>query len=70
MAGYTTYNSNQRLQAFARVDGSGRIIPSSVVFRKKKPTSGKWIAVTTYTCCTPTTTTTTSTTTTTTTTHA
>lgn len=62
-----TYNGNHRLQAFVRVDGSGRVVPGSMVLRAKKPKSGKWQEVQTYTCCNTTTTTTTTSTTTTTT---
>jgi len=31
------------LRAFARMDGSGRIIPGSTVLRRKKPKVGNWI---------------------------
>lgn len=53
---YNTYKGNQRLEAFARVDGSGRIVPGSMVLRKKMPSSGKWVALSTYQCCSSTTT--------------
>lgn len=49
------------LKAFVRLDGSGRVVSSSLVLRKKKPKVGNWIEVTTYECCNPTTTTTTTT---------
>ena len=47
------------LKSYARLDGSGRVVNSSIVQRQKKPRVGKWIEVTTYQCCNPTTTTTT-----------
>ena len=60
---------NHRLRAFSRIDGSGRIIPQTMVLRLRIPKSGRWVENQTYLCCNPTTTTTTSTTTTTTTTR-
>ena len=47
------------LKLYVRLDGSGRVIPSSSVLRKKMPKNGKWIEVAAYECCNPTTTTTT-----------
>lgn len=41
------------LRAFARMDGSGRIIPGSTVLRIKKPKVGNWIEVRAYECCDP-----------------
>ena len=59
--------SNKReLKAFVRFDASGRIIPSSLVLRKKKPKNGRWTEITGYQCCNFTTTTTSTTSTTTT----
>lgn len=44
--------SNQRLlKAYARFDGSGRIVPSSTILRKNKPKVGDWKEVQTYLCC-------------------
>jgi hypothetical protein len=44
--------SNKRLlKAYARFDGSGRIVPSSVIFRKNMPKVGKWKEVQEYLCC-------------------
>ena len=57
---------NHRLKAYVRVDGSGRVVPQSMVLRVKKPASGKWQEIQTYQCCNTTTTTSTTTTTTTT----
>lgn len=49
------------LKAFVRIDGSGRMISSSLIWRKNKPKSGNWTELTGYQCCNPTTTTTTTT---------
>jgi hypothetical protein len=44
--------SNKRfLKAYARFDGSGRIVPSSTILRKNKPKVGSWKEVQTYLCC-------------------
>ncbi len=47
------------LKAYVRFDGAGRVVPSSLVLRRKMPKVGKWIEVPGYQCCNPTTTTTT-----------
>lgn len=47
--------SNKRfLKAYARFDGSGRIVASSTILRKNKPKVGSWKEVQTYLCCNPT----------------
>lgn len=52
--------SNRRiLRAFVRLDGSGRVVPSSLIMRQNMPKIGKWMEVEAYLCCTTTTTTTT-----------
>jgi hypothetical protein len=52
--------SNARpLKAYVRYDGSGRVVPGSLILRKNKPKVGKWTEITAYECCNPTTTTTT-----------
>lgn len=44
--------SNKRLlKAYARFDGSGRVVPSSTIFRKNMPKVGKWKEVQEYLCC-------------------
>lgn len=53
--------NNQRLKAFVRFDGQGRVVAGSLVLRKNKPKVGKWQEITGYECCNPTTTTTTTT---------
>lgn len=54
--------NNQKLKAFVRYDGSGRVIPSSLILRKNKPKVGYWVQVQAYECCDPFLTSTTSTT--------
>ena len=44
------------LKAFVRFDGTGRIVPSSLILRRKKPKVGKWMEIPAYECCNPTTT--------------
>jgi hypothetical protein len=51
---------NRPLKAYVRFDGTGRIVPSSLILRRKKPKVGKWVEIPAYECCNPTTTTTTS----------
>ncbi len=46
------------LKAFVRMDGSGRVVPSSLILRKKMPKVGRWVEIAAYECCGPTTTTT------------
>lgn len=59
--------SRKLLRGFVRVDSMGRIVPGSLILRRKAPvkSGGRFIEVTTYTCCAPTTTSSTTTTTTT-----
>ena len=52
-------NTNRPLKAFVRFDGTGRIVPSSLILRRKKPKVGKWVEIPAYECCNYTTTTTT-----------
>jgi hypothetical protein len=53
--------SNQNLKAYVRYDGSGRVVAGSLIFRRKKPTVGRWHEIAITECCeyVPTTTTTT-----------
>jgi hypothetical protein len=54
--------NKQDLKGFLRYDASGRVIPGSLVLRKKKPKFGKYFEVPAdevYQCCTETSTTTT-----------
>jgi hypothetical protein len=60
-------NSNNKLKAYVRFDGSGRIIAGSLILQRFKPKVGNWQEIDANECCNPTTTTTTSSTSTTTT---
>jgi hypothetical protein len=52
-------STNKRdLKAFVRYDGSGRVVPGSLILRRQKPKVGKWTEITAYECCNPTTSTT------------
>jgi len=42
---------DKRLKAFVRFDGSGRVVPGSLVLRKNKPKVGRWQEVAGYECC-------------------
>ena len=44
------------LHGFIRLDGSSRSVPTSLILRKSKPKTGKWIEVDAYECCNGTTT--------------
>ena len=44
--------TNKRdLRAYVRFDGTGRIIPGSLVLRRSKPKVGDWKEIQTYECC-------------------
>ena len=47
------------LKAYVRFDGTGRIVPSSLILRRKKPKVGNWVEIPAYECCNDTTTSTT-----------
>jgi hypothetical protein len=47
------------LKAFVRYDGTGRIIPGSLILQRSKPKVGDWKEIDAYECCNPTTSTTT-----------
>lgn len=51
------------LKAYVRFDGTGRIVSSSLILRRKMPKVGKWIEIPAFECCNDITTTTTTTTT-------
>jgi hypothetical protein len=56
--------TNKRdLKAYVRFDGTGRIVPGSLVLRRKQPKVGNWKEIQGYECCNnaPSTTTTTTT---------
>jgi hypothetical protein len=44
--------SNKRdLRAYARFDGTGRVVPGSLVLRRSIPKNGNWKEMQTYECC-------------------
>lgn len=52
--------SNKRiLKAYVRYDGTGRVVPGSLILSRIKPKVGRWTETTAYECCNSTTTTTT-----------
>ena len=55
-------NSNNRLKAYVRYDGTGRVIAGSLILQRSKPKVGNWQEIPANECCNyvPTTTTTTS----------
>ena len=55
-------NSRKDLKAYVRFDGSGRIVPGSLILRRNMPKVGNWKEITAYECCNPTSTTSTTTT--------
>ena len=44
-------NNNNKLKAFVRFDGSGRIIPSSLIVQAFKPAVGNWQETPAHECC-------------------
>jgi hypothetical protein len=51
-------NQGRRLlRAFVRIDGSGRVVPGSLILRKDKPKVGRWREIPAFECCNTTTTT-------------
>lgn len=47
---------DKNLKAYVRYDGSGRVVPGSLILRKQKPKVGKWTEIQGYECCNPNTT--------------
>lgn len=45
--------TNKKLKAFVRFDGSGRVIPGSLVLRKQQPKVGRWQEIVAHECCGP-----------------
>ena len=54
-------NSNNKLKAYIRYDGTGRVIAGSLILQRSKPKVGNWQEIDANECCNPTTTTTTTT---------
>jgi hypothetical protein len=52
--------TNNKLKAYVRYDGTGRVIAGSLILQRFKPKVGNWQEIDAYECCNPTTTTTTS----------
>ena len=47
--------TNKRdLKAFVRFDGTGRVIPGSLILQRSKPKVGNWQQIDAYECCNPT----------------
>lgn len=46
--------SNKRLKAYVRFDGTGRVIPGSLILQRFKPKVGNWKEINAYECCNPT----------------
>ena len=46
-------NNNNKLKAFVRFDGSGRIIPSSLIVQAFKPKVGNYVEIDAKECCNP-----------------
>lgn len=49
---------NNKLNAYVRFDGTGKIVPSSVILQRTKPKVGNWKQIDSSECCNYTTTTT------------
>jgi hypothetical protein len=44
-------NNNNKLKAFVRFDGTGRIIPSSLIVQAFKPAVGNYVEIDAKECC-------------------
>lgn len=51
--------TNNKLKAYVRFDGTGRVISGSLILQRSKPKVGNWKEIDANECCIPTTTTTT-----------
>jgi len=51
--------TNNKLKAYVRFDGTGRVIAGSLILQRFKPKVGNWQEIDANECCNPTTTTTT-----------
>lgn len=49
--------NKRNLKAYVKYDGNGKLISSTLIWRKNKPKVGNWIEITGYECCNTTTTT-------------
>jgi hypothetical protein len=50
--------NNNKLKAYVRYDGTGRVISGSLILQSFKPQVGNWVEIDANECCNPTTTTT------------
>jgi hypothetical protein len=46
-------NSNNRLKAYVRYDGTGRVIAGSLILQRFKPKIGNWHEIPANECCNP-----------------
>lgn len=46
-------NNNSKLKAFVRFDGSGKIVPSSLIVQAFKPKVGNYKQIDAKECCNP-----------------
>lgn len=53
--------TNNKLKAYVRYDGTGRVIAGSLILQRFKPKVGNWVEIDANECCNPTTTSTTTT---------
>ena len=44
-------NSNNRLKAYVRYDGTGRVIAGSLILQRFKPKVGNWVEIDANECC-------------------
>ena len=44
-------SNNRPLKAFVRFDGNGKVVSSSLIWRKNKPKVGNWKEIQGYECC-------------------
>lgn len=51
--------TNNKLKAYVRFDGTGRVIAGSLILQRFKPKVGNWKEIPANECCNPTTTSTT-----------
>ncbi len=43
--------NNKRLKAYVRYDGTGRVVPSSLILQRFKPKDGNYQEIDAYECC-------------------
>ena len=46
-------NSNNKLKAYVRYDGSGRVVAGSLILQRFKPKDGNWKEIASKECCDP-----------------